>query len=101
MNQNKQDIEQSLKSLEKVTTELANNLEIAHGVRTCKVCGHTPEVMYKEVEKLVLKARQEAVEEKDKHVCRLGDSSRFFWSSKDMPTIVKKINEIIDFINNE
>jgi hypothetical protein len=63
MNQNKQDVEQRLKSLEKVTTELANNLEIAHGVRTCKVCGHTPEVMYKEVEKLVLKTRQEAVEE--------------------------------------
>lgn len=51
-----------LSDLKKTTDELARNLEIAHGVRTCKVCGHTPEKLYKAVEKMIKQRDEEIIE---------------------------------------
>jgi len=58
----KKEIKDKLKSLKKITTELADNLEMVYGTRTCKVCGHTPEIMYKEVEKLLQQQHQKDIE---------------------------------------
>lgn len=87
-----EDWEVKLESLRDATQKVNENIMIAYGQDSCMVCGHTPKILYREVEKLIKQAFQagynHALEEvykwaSDYHITSEKTSNTYWWTRGD------------------